>query len=246
MSPSEVEPFDAVASLPAQDKQRAPRPDVETRRLVLLRHGRTAWNLEERAQGHADVPLDEVGQDEAAAVAPVLARMRPVRLWSSDLARAMQTASYVAAATGLPVVPDARLRENDVGARSGLTPAEFALKFPVEHAAWRAGLDAPRVEGAESPEQMVARAVPALEECLAVLRPGETGVAVMHGWCAKAAIFALLGWPLERLGTVRSMDNCGWAVLAADESGAVRLESYNQTATAGAQSADFASDGPVG
>jgi probable phosphoglycerate mutase len=217
------------------------------RRLVLLRHGRTAWNLEERAQGHTDVPLDEVGHAEAAAVAPVLARMSPARLWSSDLTRAMQTASYVAEATGLAVVPDARLRENDLGVRSGLTPVEFAEKFPVEYAAWHDGLDTPQVEGSESRARMVARAVPALEECLAALAPGETGIAVTHGWCVKASLFALLGWPHELNRTVRSMDNCGWAIVASGGAGArVRLESYNETAAPGPHLADFASDGPVG
>jgi broad specificity phosphatase PhoE len=217
------------------------------RRLVLLRHGRTAWNVEERAQGHADVPLDEVGHAEAAGAAPFLARMRPARLWSSDLARAMQTASYVAEATGLEVLPDARLRENDVGARSGLTLPEFAAKFPEEYAAWHAGRDTPQVDGSETREQMVARVVPALEECLASLGEGETGIAVMHGWCVKAALFALLGWPHELNRTVRSMDNCGWAILAdGSRDASLRLESYNETATPGPHLADFASDGPVG
>ncbi|MGI9155489.1 MAG: histidine phosphatase family protein [Marmoricola sp.] len=228
--------------------QRAPASDVESpRRLVLLRHGRTAWNLERRAQGHTDVPLDEVGHAEAAAAAPVLARMRPSRLWSSDLSRASQTARYVAEATGLPVVPDPRLRENDLGERSGLTPAEFEATFPQAHAAWLAGDDAPQVPGAESREEMVGRALPALEECLAALTPGETGVVVMHGWCAKASLFALLDWPPELNRTVRSMDNCGWAILATGGTGApLRLESYNETADPGPHLADFASDGPVG
>ena len=225
-----------------------PRVEAETaRRLVLLRHGRTAWNLENRAQGHADVPLDDIGHAEAAAAAPFLARMQPTRLWSSDLSRALQTASYVAEATGLNAVPDPRLRENDLGARSGLTPPEFAEKFPTEYSAWHAGRDAPQVPGAESREQMVARAVPALEECLAALGAGETGIAVTHGWCVKASLFELLGWPHDLNRTVRSMDNCGWAILATGRTGApLRLESYNETATPGPHLADFASDGPVG
>jgi broad specificity phosphatase PhoE len=220
---------------------------IPARRLVLVRHGRTAWNLEERAQGHADVPLDEVGHAEAAAAAPYLARMGAVRLWSSDLRRAAETASYVAGASGLEVVYDARLRENDVGARSGLTLGEFGERYPAEHAAWSRGLDAPQVPGSESREAMVDRVVPALQDCLAALAPGETGIAVMHGWCVKAALFALLGWPHELNRTVRSMDNCGWAIIGdGGPRGALRLESYNETASPGPHEADFASDGPVG
>ena len=103
-------------------------PDPRT--LVLLRHGETDWNAQGRAQGHADVPLNAVGRAQAETVAPVLAAFEPARLWSSDLARALQTAEYVAAATGLAIEPDARLREYDVGQRSGLTLAEFAARLP--------------------------------------------------------------------------------------------------------------------
>ena len=80
------------------------------RTLVLLRHGETDWNAEERAQGHADVPLNERGHAQARAAAAVMAGFGAARLWSSDLARAMQTAEHVAAATGLAVEPAARLR----------------------------------------------------------------------------------------------------------------------------------------
>ena len=87
------------------------------RRLVLVRHGRTAWNLEDRAQGHADVPLDATGRAQAAAGA--VRRGDAARLGRSDLARARETAAYVAEATGLSRVDDARLREFDVGSAPG-------------------------------------------------------------------------------------------------------------------------------
>ena len=66
-----------------------------SRTLVLLRHGQTAWNLEHRAQGHSDVELDDTGHAQAAAVAPYVAGLAPALLWSSDLARARQTAEYI-------------------------------------------------------------------------------------------------------------------------------------------------------
>ena len=97
---------------------------------MLLRHGRTAWNAERRVQGHADVELDEVGHAQAAAVAPHLASFAPVLLWSSDLARARQTATYVAKETGLDARLDPRLREFDVGERTGLTFAECGAPVP--------------------------------------------------------------------------------------------------------------------
>ena len=218
-----------------------------SRRLVLFRHGRTAWNLEERAQGQLDVPLDETGHAEAAAAAPYLAALGAVRLWSSDLRRAAQTAAYVAETTGLDVVHDERLREKDQGARSGLTRDEFAEKYPAEHAAWLAGREEPAVPGNETVAQLTARVVPALRDCLEALAPEETGIVVLHGWCARAGMFGLLGWPEALEATVRGMDNCGWAILAESRTtGLLRLQSYNETASPGPHPADFASDTPVG
>jgi glucosyl-3-phosphoglycerate phosphatase len=223
-----------------------------TRRLVLVRHGQTAWNSVGRAQGHADISLDETGHAQAAAAAPYLAATRPVRLWSSDLARARETARYVAEAAGLEVESDPRLREYDVGVRSGLTVAEFERQHPREYAAWLAHDESVLVEGEETSTQVRERVLPALTDCLEALGVGETGIVVMHGACLRVGLLALLGWPHETSRGLRGMDNCGWTVLGEHElfSG-LRMVSYNETAAVGqhpdrAAGADFASDEAVG
>ncbi len=219
----------------------------EARTLVLLRHGETDWNAEGRAQGHADVPLNAVGRAQAATVAPVLAAFGPARLWSSDLARALQTAEYVAAAGGLPVEPDARLREYDVGKRSGLTLQEFADWFPEEYAAWVAHDPSRRVAGEESTEEVRDRILPALHDCLATLEPGETGIVVLHGACLKVGVMALLGWPWELSNSLQGPENCGYSVLSEHAvRGGLRLTSYNEKAVGTRHGPDFATDGPVG
>lgn len=223
---------------------------ADRRRLILLRHGRTAWNLEGRAQGHLDVQLDETGHAQAAAVAPYLAESAPVALWSSDLTRARQTASYVERATGLSAVLDPRLREFDVGARGGLTVAEFAQRFPAEYATWAAGHVTGGVPGAESREAVATRMAPALREMLSALAEGECGVVVTHGACLKVALVALLGWPLEAEESLAGVDNCGWATVTERATGSLRLSSYNETATTRAHvrtgTPDFTSDAPSG
>ncbi len=223
-----------------------------TRRLVLVRHGQTAWNATYRAQGHADISLDDTGRAQARAAAPYLAEMKPVRVWSSDLARALETAEIFAAAAGLPVKTDPRLREYDVGVRSGLTTAEFAERYPAEHAAWLVHDESLLVEGEESSTQVRTRVLPALREILAGLDAEQTALVVMHGACLKVGLAALLGWPHDVSRTVRGMDNCGWAVLGEHHvrKGLV-LVSYNETATVGphparAAGGDFASDEAVG
>jgi len=145
-------------------------------RLVLLRHGRTAWNEAGRAQGHADVGLDERGHAQAATMAPHMAALEPVSLWTSDLARARQTCTYVERATGLSAKVDERLREYDVGERQGMTAQQFEATYPEAFAAWRAGDDRVHVPGAETDAQVQARLVPALRECLDSLGASETGV----------------------------------------------------------------------
>jgi broad specificity phosphatase PhoE len=200
-----------------------------------------------RGQGHADISLDDVGRAQAAAVAPVLAALSPTRLWSSDLARARETAAYIAELTGLPVETDPRLREYDIGVRSGLTLAGFAERFPQEYAAWLADDETLLVEGAESTQQVRDRVAPALAECLHALEAGETGIAVLHGACLRVGLLSLLGWPWELASTLRGMENCGYAVLTEHpEKGGLRLASYNETVAHGRHGGDFATDGPVG
>ena len=138
------------------------------RRLVLLRHGRTTFNHERRVQGQLEAELDDVGHAQAAAVAPVLAALRPAVLWSSDLARARQTVAYLAKETGLEPLYDARLREYSLGERQGLTHDEYAAAHPAEYLEFRqAHYDV--VPGAEPTVEVVARMRAAVVDLLAVL-----------------------------------------------------------------------------
>jgi broad specificity phosphatase PhoE len=126
-------------------------------RLILLRHGRTAWNAQRRFQGQSDPPLDDVGRMQAYEVAALIASVHPDLLVSSDAARAMQTAELVSAAIGLPVRGERRLRERSLGHWEGLTRDEVAAKYPDEFADWIAGRDVSG-RGGESREEVAERA----------------------------------------------------------------------------------------
>lgn len=183
------------------------------RRLVLLRHGRTEWNDIGRAQGHADVPLDEVGEVQAKEVAPALAALRPVAVWSSDLARAAMTARAVADEAGLEVVLDARLREFAVGSnRTGLTSEQYAAAHPAEHAALMAG-DIGSIPGRESDDDVRSRFLPALTSYADALGEGETGIVVSHGAALRVVVPAFLGWRGEVAESLGVLSNCGWVQL---------------------------------
>ena len=200
------------------------------RRLVVVRHGRTAWNAVGRAQGHSDVSLDDRGRRQSEEMARVVAELRPVLLLSSDLARARETAAFLEKQTGLTAEEDPRLREYDVGIRTGLTPEEFAERLGEDAPlVWdrHAHVDAP---GAETVEDVAERIVPAAREAFERLAPGETGVVVTHGAALRIALAGLLGWPVEAADTLEAMDNCGWAVVVEHGPGRLRLSSYNMTA----------------
>lgn len=202
-----------------------------SRRLLLLRHGRTAWNDAGRAQGHADIELDATGHAQAELAARHLADLDIAGLWASDLTRARQTAGYLADRTGLGVDEDARLREFDVGERQGLTLAEFADRFPEEYSAWMRGDGLVPVKGGEVSEEVEARMVPALRECLEALDHGETGLVVTHGAAMKVAVTGLLQWPLELAASLKAVDNCAWITLdEIEHGGRLRLAGYNEKA----------------
>lgn len=209
---------------------------MSARRLLLLRHGRTAWNDAHRIQGQADAPLDATGHAQARAVAPVIAAMRPDVLWSSDLSRAADTASYLAQAADVVLVRDRRLRETMLGERQGTTHEEYAAAHPGEYAAFCAG-DFDVVPGGERATAVRARTGEALRELLASVPPGGLGVAVTHGHAAKHAVAALLGWPVDAHLGLHGLDNCAWAELDTVATGGsrtpggpgpLRLRAWNQ------------------
>lgn len=228
-------------------------PPRQARSLVLVRHGRTAWNLAKRAQGHTDIALDECGLAQARALAPVIAAMHPVAIWTSDLARAAQTAAAIGELSSVAVQADPRLREYSVGERSGLTRGEFQARFPREYAAWLAQDESLLVRGAESTQQVLDRMVPALREFLGALGPGELGVVVTHGACLRAALLELVGLPQSADAAFATMTNCSWTVVQeADFGGPLRISSYHERVSelsehrggAGSEHLDGARSGP--
>ena len=105
--------------------------------IFLIRHGETAWNAERRLQGHLDIPLNEEGMRQAAALARALAGESIDAIFSSDLSRAGSTAQAVAELHGLPLHTDPALRERCFGAFEGLLYAELEARYPEAHAQWR-------------------------------------------------------------------------------------------------------------
>lgn len=164
--------------------------------LVLIRHAETEWNRERRIQGHMDITLSAAGREQAARLALRLAS-EPIRaVYTSDLARARETAEPLAAALGLPVRVTPLLREVGFGAWEGLTVAELELRWPDEYAAWRCDSVRCRPPEGERVEELQQRALAAVTQILSA-HPGEDVAVVGHGGSLKAILCGLMGFPLS-------------------------------------------------
>jgi len=185
---------------------------VSLRRLVLWRHGRTAWNASGRIQGQTDVPLDEVGRAQAQEAAARLASLSPAFILSSDLSRAADTARTLAELVGIDVAHDARLREMAFGIREGLTHEQAFAQHPEAMASFVADPSVV-IEGAETYAEVGERVAGSISAACARLEPGQTGMLVGHGAALRVGICAFLGLPEQIWSRFGGFSNCSWAML---------------------------------
>jgi ribonuclease H / adenosylcobalamin/alpha-ribazole phosphatase len=203
-------------------------PQDKATTTLLLRHGQTAMSVERRFAGRGDIPLTDLGREQAAAAAARLKARGGIDLIaSSPLSRARHTAEAVAEATGAPLVTDDELAETDFGDWEGLTFAEVMARWPDEMAAWRGSADvAP--PGGESLSSAARRALAALDRLLAAYGQS-TIVIVSHVTPIKTIICrALLAPPaaLFRIHLdVASLSEAAWFA-----DGPALLRSMNDTA----------------
>jgi alpha-ribazole phosphatase len=169
-------------------------------RLLLIRHGETDWNATLKYQGHADIPLNEQGREQARKVGARLARYGAVALYTSDILRAAQTATIVGEMTELQAQAMPNLREIDVGQWEGLTPEELYRRFPEHMAAFDRDPARTVRLGGESYAQLQERALVALNQIHAA-HPGDAVVlAVSHGGTIRALLCHIIGLDLGRFG----------------------------------------------
>jgi probable phosphoglycerate mutase len=154
---------------------------MEATRIIAVRHGETAWNVDSRIQGQRDVGLNDTGRWQARRVGEALAAEEITAVYSSDLGRAHQTAQSIAAVTGVPVVADEGLRERSFGIFEGKTFDEIHETWPDHAHNWRKRIpEWQPPEGGESLIELRARVTRTLTE-LAARHPGQQIVVVAHG-----------------------------------------------------------------
>jgi|YNPNPStandDraft_1061719.scaffolds.fasta_scaffold00888_16 probable phosphoglycerate mutase len=172
--------------------------------LIIVRHGRTAWNQEVRFRGRTDLPLDELGLRQAQAAAQAIDARWPAAtaVYTSPLRRAQQTAGPIAEALGLEARPCEGLLDVDYGAWTGLSPAEVQERDPERYRLWRTAPQELQFPQGESLLQVQSR-LKALLEYLLQEYAGRTVVLVGHLVVNRVFLCTLLGLGLDffwRLG----------------------------------------------
>jgi glucosyl-3-phosphoglycerate phosphatase len=205
------------------------RRDPLTKRLVILRHGRTTWNAERRFQGQEDPPLDAVGIEQAKRAADILNHISYAKIVSSDLQRAKVTAQLIAQQAKLPIIEDVGLRETNCGSWQGRTWPEIYAEDAETLTAWSTSGDIRPGQTGETRSEVAQRFVAAVNHHAAELELGQTLLLVTHGGAARAGISELLGLPRDNWGALGVLSNCAWSVLTqqADSAQVWRLDEYN-------------------
>ena len=172
-------------------------------RLVLVRHGQSQWNLENRFTGWVDVPITEKGAEEARRAGAALKGQRFDLAYTSKLARAQQTLALILEAVGqkdLPTHASEAINERHYGELQGLDKAETAKKYGDQQVhIWRRSYDvAP--PGGESLKDTAARAVPYFRETiLPQARAGKNVLVAAHGNSLRAIVMDLEGLTKEQV-----------------------------------------------
>jgi glucosyl-3-phosphoglycerate phosphatase len=189
------------------------------RRLVMLRHGQTAYNFGSRMQGQLDTELTDLGRAQAVAAAEALAKHQPLIIVSSDLRRAYDTAVALQERTGLRVRADDRLRETHLGDWQGMTHTEIDAIAPGARLAWRDDATwAPH--GGENRVDVARRSVPLVAELVAgepewgAADEARPVVLVAHGGLIAALTAALLRLPVGNWPVLGGMGNASWTQLS--------------------------------
>lgn len=181
-------------------------------RIILWRHGQTAWNLERRFQGSTDIDLTDTGVSQARRAARLLASLKPDAIVASDLKRAAATASELAALTGLEVTHEEGLQETYAGEWQGLTHDEIITRFGDQYNAWKRG-ESVRRGGGELETEVADRAAPIVLRHAEKLPEDGTLVVVSHGGTIRTTIGRLLGLESHHWEGLGGLSNCCWSVL---------------------------------
>ena len=199
-----------------------------TTRIVLIRHGQTAWNREARFRGQSDVPLEEFGLRQAKVTGQYVASRWPiVAVYASPLGRTMKTAEAIARAQGLQAQPLAGLIDINFGQLQGLLATEAEERYPDLFRAWAERPHTVSFPGGESLENVRARITAALEQVVARHR-GQSVALVSHTVVNRVLLCVVLGWGNDRFWRMHQ-ETCAVNIFDVADDGDFTIVQLNDT-----------------
>lgn len=159
--------------------------------IIMVRHGQTDWNHEQKYQGHCDIPLNDTGREQARDLARILQRETIDAVYSSDLSRAIETAEIISTPLSLKVKPDPRLREMSFGLWEGQTFSEIYRDYPDQFEEWFKHTNDYTVPGGESVNSLLERIRSFMDDIKD--RYNGTVLLVTHGGVIRSFLFSVLG-----------------------------------------------------
>ena len=201
-----------------------------TTNVLLIRHGQSKGNAERRFGGHTSTPLSSRGRHQARATALTLKSESVTAIYSSDLARAVETASPLSKMTGLPINNTHAFRERSVGVMEGLTFEDAAQQHPEQYAALLRRDFEYVLNGGESYRQLLDRARHKLDEIIDEHRGGKIAVFSHTGTICILALHLMGALDAPELKPVWiSTSNCGITRFELRDDGFVRVLALNDT-----------------
>ena len=184
------------------------------KRCYLVRHGQTSWNEENRIQGHSDLPLSPLGEEQAKRLGVFFASRHLKGIFTSALQRSQQTAQAITAGNGHGVQPimERGLAEIHLGAWEGLTPEEVDAQYQGAYQQWKVRPSTVSIPNAEPLEAFRARVRRTLERLIEQFDDGEY-VIVSHGGVIAAVLADTLGADFDLLLRRLRLDNAGITAL---------------------------------
>ena len=197
-------------------------------RWLLVRHGETDWNLQARAQGQTDTPLNADGRAQAERIAARIASETFAAAYASDLSRVVETARPIMRGRDIPLTTTPDLREKHFGEWEGLTFAEIRDKYPAGfNRMFSDDSNFAAPGGGETDLDLCARAAAFVERTRAA-HPEDDLLIVTHGGTLRAMIASLINIPPDSMWRLR-IDNTGLSTLAFMDDGAAVLTLLNDT-----------------
>ena len=201
---------------------------MKTTRLYLLRHGATQMTAEDRFSGAVGADLSDEGRRQAARLGDRVQDDTIAAVYTSALARAIDTAHIIAGRCGVKPVINDGLREISHGSWEGLTRREVEERFPKEYAAWEEDPFTFAPAGAESGVAVLARALPAIRQ-IVTAHEGQTILAVSHKATIRLVLCGLLGIDARGYGDRLDQSPACLNVLDFKDSVRARLTLFNDT-----------------